>query len=78
MFRIHENRVLQGALSWGALAGAGTTRKREEPLRLRGTYSCGWSDYATVQRSAGKPVEFRYLAFEVVRVEKPPTLLQPS
>lgn len=65
MFRIYEDRVLQGALSWGALAGPGTTRKREEPLVLRGTYSCGWCDYSTVPRAAGKPVEFRYLAFEV-------------
>ncbi len=67
MFRIHEARVLEGALSWGALAGAGTTRKREEPLVLRGTYSCGWRDYSMIPRATGKPTQFRYLAFEVSR-----------
>lgn len=65
MFRLHQDRVLEGALSWGPLAGAGTTRKREEPLVLRGTYSCGWLEYSTISRSTGPAVEFWYLAVEV-------------
>jgi hypothetical protein len=65
MFRIHEGRVLMGQLTWGARAGAGTTRSRELPLDLRGTYTCAWTDYSTIARSGVKPVEFRFLAFEI-------------
>lgn len=65
MFRIHEKRVLQGPLSWGTLAGGGTTRKRAEPLVLRGTYPCDWRNYSTIHRTTGKATEFRYLAFEI-------------
>ena len=65
MFRISESSALQGTRSWGVLAGAGTTRKREEPLVLRGAYRCEWQAYSTIPAASGKPKEFRYLAFEV-------------
>ena len=65
MFRIHESRVLEGSLTWGPIAGLGTTRKRDEPLVLRGRYTCTWLEYSTVPRASGRSDEFRYLALEV-------------
>lgn len=65
MFRMNEARVLEGSLAWGVLASAGTTRMREDLLALRGRYTCAWLDYSTIARASGKPIEFRYLAFEV-------------
>jgi hypothetical protein len=64
MFRIHEGRVLSGQLKWGLLAGPGTTRTRTDPLDLRASYTCSWTTYSTILAASGKPVEFRYLAFE--------------
>jgi hypothetical protein len=63
MFRLHKGRVLEGSLTWGALAGSGTTRKRDEPLELGGSYRCDWKAYSSIQRASAKPSEFRYLAF---------------
>jgi hypothetical protein len=65
MFRLNENRLLEGRLSWSAQAGAGTTRKREEPLLLRGRYACNWRQYSTVRDVSERAITFRYLAFEV-------------
>ncbi len=69
MFRLNEGRAISGALKWGVLAGAGTTRGRETPLTLAGRYECAWQDYSSIQRSSGKPIVFRYLLFEVQRKE---------
>lgn len=67
MFRLHEGRRLEGTLSWSPLAGAGTTKNRDVPLALTRTFSCSWQDYSTIPRASGRPVQFRYLAVEVVR-----------
>lgn len=53
-FRIHEGRVLTGALAWGASAGAGTTRGREQRIRLSGVYRC---EGETTQRSRTQPAD---------------------
>ena len=61
-FRLHDGRELQGSLNWGASAGEGTTRGREEPLRLSGSYLLRWEDYS--QTGAEKHARFRYLHVE--------------
>lgn len=65
MFRISEGRSLSGVLSWAATAGAGTMRKRVEPLSLSGVYNCRWLDYSRVQTLEGRPKDFKYVVFAV-------------
>lgn len=62
-FRLHEGRPISGELSWTAEAGRGTTKGRENPLSLAGTYPSAWRDYSRV--TLGPTGEFRYLLFEV-------------
>lgn len=71
-FRIHEGQQISGCLKWSNEASAGTTRSRELPINLEGTYSLIWHDYANVRPlqppELGSPlsdVRFRYLAIEV-------------
>lgn len=64
-FRIHEGRSLTGSLRWAELAGAGTIAKRDTPLILTGTYTCGWRDYSTIELATGKSAVFRYLPIYV-------------
>ena len=61
-FRLHESTVLHGPRAWGLLTGAGTSRGREEPLTLVGTYRMAWSDYSTLPGPRGV---FRSLVVEV-------------
>lgn len=60
--RLHEGTVLHGRRAWGPLTGPGTSRGREEPLALVGTYRMFWSDYSTLPGSRGV---FRTLVVEV-------------
>ena len=62
-FRVHEGRELTGELGWAAHAGAGTTRSREAPIRLQGSYTIRWRDYSKFEGE--KYGEFRYLAVAV-------------
>ena len=62
-FRLHEGRLLRGALGWSAAAGAGTTRDREAQLHLTGRYSMRWDDFSTVSTRPGGT--FRVLAVQV-------------
>ncbi|GAA4010019.1 hypothetical protein GCM10022211_25430 [Sphingomonas humi] len=57
-FDLAETRVLGGSLSWGAAAGAGTTRGRESSLQISGRYRLAWRDFSDVGGPAGC---FRYL-----------------
>lgn len=57
-FDIAEARELAGMLQWNARAGAGTTRGRNDPLRLTGRYPLVWRDYSDLGVPAGA---FRYL-----------------
>ncbi|MFF5230717.1 hypothetical protein [Dactylosporangium sp. NPDC000521] len=66
-FRIHEGKVLTEALTWSALARAGTTDKRDTPLALAGLYTCEWRHYGVVTADSGRSSELRYLAFAVSR-----------
>ncbi len=64
-FRLHENRTLEGRLAWGAKAGAGTTRGREEAFELQGSYPLHWNDYS--HPSAANYGRFRYLIVKVAK-----------
>ena len=61
-FRIYENQVISGSRAWGPGTGAGTMRKREAAIKLRGDYMCRWSPYSDLPGSRG---EFRLLTFTV-------------
>jgi hypothetical protein len=63
-FRVHEGVVMCGNRAWGPGAGSGTTKGREGPLVLRGSYAMQWQDYSEVAGiGAGR---FRYLVVHVV------------
>jgi len=64
-FRVHEGRLLHGNLAWAARAGNGTTKGRDVPLLLTGTYSCHWRDYSRIALASGDPAQFRYLLIDV-------------
>jgi hypothetical protein len=64
-FRLHEGRSLSGTLSWAVNAGVGTTRKRDVPLALSGTYACLWRPYSEVVDSRGRTRPFRHLSIVV-------------
>ena len=62
-FSIHEDRELTGELAWAAHAGAGTTKGREDPIRLKDSYTMHWQDYSNF--AGEKYGKFRYLAVAV-------------
>lgn len=49
-FRLSEGLVLHGERAWGPKTG-GTSRGREAPLTLAGTYPLAWTDYARLDSS---------------------------
>ena len=62
-FRLHEGRVVEGGVTWGAMASAGTKHKREATIMLAGKYKMVWSDYSSPgQGNAGT---FRYVLLRV-------------
>jgi hypothetical protein len=61
-FRLHDGLVLSGTRSWGPLTGAGTSKGREHPLILNGTYPLLWREYSRLPGPAG---EFRALIVAV-------------
>lgn len=62
-FRIHQGKVVGGALGWGQGASQGTMRSREKPVELRGKYVMDWKDYSEINASTyGK---FKYLLIKV-------------
>jgi hypothetical protein len=62
-FRLHEGARLFGDVGWASGAG-GTTRGRERPHSLRGTYDLRWRDYSRV--ADGPAGTFRYLLVEAM------------
>ncbi len=60
-FRLHEGRTITGKMAWSERAGAGTTKHREEPIRLNGSYDLHWEDYGD-SMGDGHNHRFRYLA----------------
>ena len=45
-FRLEEGRKLTGSLAWSRRAGAGTTKGREEPIEIDGSYDLSWRVYS--------------------------------
>ena len=62
-FRIHHSREIAGELMWSEFAGEGTTRGKEDPINLRGSYSLHWRNYSRL--GDGNNQQFRYLAVAV-------------
>ena len=63
-FRLTEGRVLSGTLAWSEMAGVGTTRGREAPIALAGSYPCRWRPYSRVPGAKPNAAEFRYLTVQ--------------
>lgn len=61
-FRLHEGRVLSGALTWAKHAGKSTKQGRNDLLRIRGSYELRWKPYSSLPSEYG---DFRYLAVKV-------------
>ena len=72
-FRLHEGRTITGEMAWCERAGAGTTKNREAPIRLSGSYDLHWQDYADM--GDGRNRRFRYLAVQTAGA--PPALSGP-
>ena len=62
-FHLFEGRRVAGELAWSDRASAGTTKDRELPIYLKGSYHLHWQDYSTLPSS--KYGDFRYLAVKV-------------
>lgn len=62
-FRVHEGRIIQGGVTWGAKASAGTKHKREEPINLQGKYLVHWQEYSSF--GAGIAEKFKYALLRV-------------
>lgn len=62
-FRIHEGRDLKGKLAWQDGASKGTTKGREAPISLKGSYTLDWRNYSNLKSE--KYGRFRYLAVQV-------------
>jgi hypothetical protein len=62
-FRLHEGRVLQGEVTWGSKASAGTKHRRETPIALRGKYTLSWKGYSSHGEAHDK--QFRYVMVRV-------------
>ena len=61
-FRLHENQHLAGTIAWRDNPSQGTTRGKEDSLRLRKQYRLLWKNYSALPGKYGK---FRYLAVKV-------------
>ena len=61
-FRLHEGRVLGGALTWAKHASKSTKQGRNDLLEVRGSYELRWKPYPSRTSEHG---DFRYLAVEV-------------
>ena len=62
-FRTHEGREVTATLAWAPGTGSGTTKHRENPLTLRGTYRTHWREYSNPQGTGN--IRFRYLLLHV-------------
>ena len=62
-FAMSDGRKVSGALGWGERASAGTRRKREVEITIRGSYDLRWIDYSSV--AAKRYGVFRYLCIKV-------------
>jgi hypothetical protein len=67
-FRIHDGRIVEGVLAWGAKASDGTKKDREQPLELQGKYLLQWVDYS--HPSSARYGEFRSMVVKVTPIAK--------
>jgi hypothetical protein len=67
-FRIHDGRIAEGVLAWGAKASDGTKKNREQPLELQGKYLLQWVDYS--HPSSEGYGEFRSMVVKVTSIAK--------
>lgn len=65
-FRIHDGRIVEGVLGWGANASDGTKKNREQPIGLQGRYRLQWIDYS--HQSSARYGEFRLLVVKVTQI----------
>ena len=63
-FSLCDGRTIYGELDWSATAAPGTTRKREQAIRLGAQYDLHWRDYSKV--AVRSYPHFRYLTLNVV------------
>ena len=68
-FRIHEGRVIHGALSWASRASAGTTKGMEKPITIEGKYKLIWQDYCEIE-SHEYVKGYRKFRYLLVKVEE--------
>ncbi len=61
-FAMNDERKVSGALAWGERASAGTRRKREVEIGIRGSYDLRWTSYSSV--ATKRYGEFRFLCIE--------------
>lgn len=52
-FSVHNGAIKEGAMSWGASMNEGSTKGREKPLVLSGSYHIEWRDYSRVETKNG-------------------------
>ena len=64
-FRIHEGLTVSGQRSWGPNTG-GSSKGRERPLTLAGSFPIQWQDYSDVE---GRRGQFRKLVFQVGKLQ---------
>jgi hypothetical protein len=57
-FRLGDGRVLTGELAWAVHAGPGTTKNREAPIVLHGTYQPRWHDYSHLGSAPGLSLRY--------------------
>lgn len=62
-FRLNENEILHGRLSWSRRAARSTIKGRESSLLLDGRYSLNWQDYSNLGQSINS--KFRALVVSV-------------
>ena len=62
-FRIHEGQTMSGERGWSSQAGKGTTKSRQDPIRLTGAYTMRYRRYSELPD--GKYRGFRYLSVTV-------------
>ncbi len=65
-FRIHDGRVIEGVLAWGANTSDGTKKNREQPIELQGRYRLQWIDYS--HPNSARYGGFRSLVAKVAQI----------
>ena len=62
-FRIHAGRTVEGEMAWSEDASPGTKKGREDPIRLKGSYTLQWQDFGDARDGAYR--QFKYLVIQI-------------